>query len=233
MLGRGSTLAGRGSDSAVVKASEELPILEIAAKAAWFNLDAVFIKRACVHQQLDLHDCSSNFEVLMQATMAVLGIGEPEALDICYKRIASLMGQAAFANQLLQVGEAMQVMDRGDLDAFKREQEAVQTRAHELKSFAAEYTQAKSRLRSADPTAGQAKVKAKTKAKPVVPLVLPRDLGSTPHSDIKHFVPAGGRLWKSSQCRPWLGQLPPNRITSRAWTKYGEVEALRLVLAAV
>ena len=227
--------AAQGLDSSVraVKASEELPILEVAAKAAWFNLDAAFIRRACVHEQIDLQDCSSTFEVLMQATMAVLGISEQEALDICYKRVANLKGKAAFSNQLLQVDEAMQVMDKCDLDAFKREQEAVQTRAHELKSFAEEYIQAKSRLRSANPGAGQAKGKGRGKARTAVPLILPRDLGSIPHSDIKHFVPAGGRLWKSSQHRSWLGHVPPNRITSRAWTKYGEVEALRLVLVAV
>lgn len=207
-------------------------IIRVVAKAAWFTFGSAFIKRLCAHEGCELEECNSLLEVLVAATMKVLDISEKLALDICYARIARLKARASYSKQLLQVDEAVEVMDRNDVSAFKKQQEHAKTDQDELKSLATAYVARKSAVVAAV-AKKEGKVKQPKGAKKKPPLSLPADLSSIPHSDIKQYVPHDGRVWKSTHAKGWIGHVPPNETVDRAWAKYGEIESLRLVLVAV
>lgn len=209
------------------------PIAALAAKSGFWGLDANFIRKLCTALDLSLIGVpTSLFETMLEATKKILGCTEAEALSYCHLRVVSLRRQATYSRQLLQVDEAARCLDGNDQKVMKEHQDDAKTKETELSSFKGEYKAKKRAVTKAcakKPAKGSGN-RAEKKKKQVTQMPL---VSTIRHEDIKMFTPEGGYVWKANRTCEWIGRCPPDASCSRSWGRYGEAEALRLVLIHV
>ena len=210
----------------------ELPLLKAAAAAAWRgwqNTDLESIAAAC---RIPITSGATTFELLFDMTKYVLKCTDAEVLNILKLRLATLQPQAEAVDTLLEVEEAQEVLEKSDGAELEREKEAHRSAQASFDSFSKDFGITRREVRgkyaaAAGPKA-KAKAKAKFKAKP--PCKLPLE-GRIEHTFAKQYMPDGAKLWQSRRSGCWNCKVPPlPRAISRSWARYGQAEALFLVI---
>ena len=214
-----------------VQSSEQDGVMRTAARKAWYDLDAAYIQKVCgaTGYALGLPAAASLFEVILAATKRVLAVDDDEALEICWTRIVRIRARRTHSKQLLQVDEAMDVIEPNDAKDIKQQQEKSEKQKIDTKLFSQEY-----RLkRRAVPNKRLGGTKANPKGKVKCHSKLPANFSELLHKDVRPFSPPDANVWKSNSTGAWIGRLHPAGCTSRSWDKYTDVGALRLVLVSL
>ena len=56
------------------------------------------------------------------------------------------------------------------------------------------------------------------------------EIGRISHSEAKKLMPPGGQLWQDKDPGGWHSRMPPLKEHARSWSKYGQEEAMFLVV---
>lgn len=143
---------------------------------------------------------------------------------ILHSRMVELRRQTNYTNDLLQLDEAVQVMDRNDVKQFKEETENGIAAQKEFNNFRNDYKLGKQRIREREK-----KSSGSRRPRVVARRSLP-DLSTIDHKDVKRWIPPNSYALKNNTTGEWIARLKGGASVSRSWGRYGEAEALRLVL---
>lgn len=199
------------------------PIIVLAARNAFWALDAGFIRRICAAAGFAIPGASSTslFDVLLTVVKLVLQVSEASALAICHLRLVSLRRKSGYSKQLLQIDKVARRLDSHDQKLVKEHQEDARKAEGALSNFKQEYKTARGKLPpealASLPGASGKKPKAGAK-KPAIVRQMPK-VSEIPHSEIKHWLPPKGFVWKANRTGEWVGRCPPNSSCSRSWAK--------------
>ena len=208
----------------------------IAARSAFWTLDLASLMDVAGHLGAPVPSGSSLLDSLLIMIRHVLQNTEEEAMGIIAQRLVALDGGQECVQELLEVEEAAKLLTNEDEKVLKQEQEAGQERRNRYQAFAAEYSEKKRAARAAAEAASsssRARGRPKGAAK-AAPRQLPAKMSiAMSQAEAKEWMPPGSYIWKSSRDASWFGRLPPFNRVARSWRKYGEHQALRLVVSAV
>ena len=135
--------------------------------------------------------------------------------------------------ELLEIDEAVQVLDTRDHKRVKDEQVDIRNRDKERRSFKESYLTKWETHRAAMP---KPKAPAKKKAKVlrvvegVAACKLPLD-SDILQKDVTKYIPSDSSIWKGNKCGTWNGHYPGYKRCSGNWRKEGsERKALIVVV---
>lgn len=153
---------------------------------------------------------------------AALRCNDEKATRLSHSRLSRMSAEASYSAELMELDEAVEVLDRNDIKVVQSEKESAQ-RACDIR---AEY----SRLYRASaakflPASGKHKRRRKA-SEAALPEVIPQ-------AEARNFVPEGSHVWRGNFAQTWNGHLKPYRRVSCRWSLHGEHQALKLVLASL
>lgn len=155
-------------------------------------------------------------------------ISEEEACRICARRLLApgwKVAPEAF-DDLLQMEEAADFLDRDDCKLLKREGETVKSRSAELQEYRAAVLAKRQKISGG---AGSRSGARGAKGPPGPKLRVPAK-GIIPHEEAKSLAPPGSFVWRALTEGAWCGRLPPNGERSRSWRRHGERGACLQIL---
>ena len=204
----------------LVVSGPEGPIIEVAAREAFWSLGMSFLGSLAAVPGLGLQASASSssgslLAVLMGLVMQNLQIGEEEALKICAKRFANNDIDMSYADGLLNMDDALQLLDKSDQERIQQEQQHVRSEQTSLDNFTKEYTEKK---RSIGGSAAKRPRTGPKAGKVLVPACIRQ-------ADAKKFIPPGTSIWVGNTSQSWNGHCPPRRRIYAPWKNYDEGEA--------
>ena len=134
-------------------------------------------------------------EVLEHLIMHVLKVSEQEAMCIMAQRLAADDVICPCSEMLLQVGEAVQVLDKHDHKVMVQEQKDAITAGESRQMFVSEFKE----RRKAVGLAALKKMGPK------------RLWGAIQQAHAKKFIPPQSSIWKDNTRGGWCGHMPPRR----------------------
>ena len=197
------------------------------AKQGWCNLDVDDLDEVAKSLKLPHRDGDTLFSRLQAMTLAQLGCDAEAANRHLRTRLVSLYPDDMYMQELVEVDEAAQMLEREDQKEVEKEKKTCDSRTTKYKSFAAEYLRAVQTLKKDAPKAKKPRTGDSTGVKK-----LPAD-GRIKQADARKLLPPGGKVWKSRDKHAWCARTPPMPTVSRSWDKWTEKGALfRVVQAA-
>lgn len=212
------------------------PLHEVAARHCFWRLEKTFIQRLCAHLDIQLDTGGSLLSVCVVAIMGILSCPEDEALGFVAQRMA-VEAANVWHDEVLDIEEAAQCLDRHDQDEVGRQQQAARSAKEEANDFRNEYRQRRSAVASGASSGGggrggKKKKKEAAESDPLRPRKLP-PISTISHRDAAAWAPPGASIWRGLKEGNWQGHLPPFRRCSRSWGRYTESGALQLILATL
>lgn len=194
------------------------PWIEVACKAAFWRMSATQLRMLARDFKVAVPSGASLFELIWAFCEAKLpDASEEELLAICHSRVAKQCTRDDASEALMQVDEALEVVEPCDVQEVKSEQERQRKTKAEQDEFNTEF---RSRARSAAVRAA-AKAKPKGKATKTATLVLPHHLEQ---KEATRFLPAGAAIWRANFRGEWNGHMPPHRRVTESYVKHGSSE---------
>lgn len=153
--------------------------------------------------------------------------GEPDdaVLDILRARLAP---KEMNVGELLQIGDAIEVLDKGDQADITKQTKALQADEVERCEFRRHFEKKRVASRSSARSRGSSSNARKSPLTGIRKRPMPK-LGELTQVGVQSLAPPGAHSWKSSQ-GSWQIHLPPFPRKSRSWAIEGEQEAARFVL---
>lgn len=206
----------------------EESLLCVAAKQAFFSLPKTWLIQLAKLRGVNLSGGTSLFDMLYSVMGGLLDMQDEQLMHFLGRRMSTYAQQERFAEEFAELDEAAELLERQDQQKVKQEKQSHET----LKEQASTYTQAyvaKQRDLRQQKKNGGSRSKAKVKT-----IRIPR----FPDHDIeletaRALAPPGSSLWMSRAEGNWQGHFKPFPRISRSWNRWGESEALRLVLQAL
>lgn len=219
--------AGDGKDS----------LLKVAAQNAFWMVDKTSLERLVRSRGLPLPPGRSLFETIVALVEKYAGGGTAEeVLAIAAKRLAKMRSADSWTEGILEVDDAVECLDHHDHKVVDNEKKNALDRKAELEDFRKDYRQKASQVHSSKDSAGRKRSRqgaassSSSSNSPAFPARLP-PISTIAHGDAKRYAPPGAFVWRSLVSGAWQGHLQPYARCGRSWARYGEHEALRLVLA--
>lgn len=218
-----------------VSGGKPQPLIRVAASAAFWGMDKCSMDKLAKHLEINIPHGSSLLTTILSLAQGVLkDKSESEVLQICSARLAGVEPDA-WAEELLQVDEAISCLDKHDEKDFKREQEQATT-AKELSANLARELSARHvalRAKQAEaqgqkPAGKRAKKSSASASSSSRPTVLPQEIAQ---SEARLYAPPGAYIWADRRAGSWHAHLPPFRRIGRSWSTHGgEAQTLKLCL---
>lgn len=201
-------------------------IARVACRAAWWNLPRSSLVLFARALGLDVASSATLFDLLWALIESQLQLTPEETLSLCHLRVARENDDEEISSALLQVDEAVAVMDRNDIDRVKQAQKAASTKEENKAAFRRAFM-AKAQDIESVRVAKARKRQAPGRAQNRIPI---------PHhitqAQAKRLLPPHTSLWRDVQRSGWCGHNPPNSRVSEAFDKHGgsSDEALKALL---
>jgi hypothetical protein len=155
----------------------------------------------------------SYFRMCFFSVQSALGCTDEETMQICALTFGTSDADLLFAPSVLQLDDAVALLERCDWDSVYTEQRTLKHTAQERKVFLDEYTERKKSIRAA-----ALKGKGKGKGKGVVAVkVIPSNI---PQASLKRYLPPGASIWVAHKKSRWEGHLPPRKRCGSAFKDY-------------
>lgn len=217
-----------------------MPLLTVAAECAFWDIERSTLVRLGGFVGAHIEPSMSLFDVVTGLIKHAL----PEATDervitIMKQRVAMLSRKNEWTDDLLEVDEAAELLQPGDVKQLRTEQKAARETQAETQKFKACYKERAKVIatKAAEAVAGagqRARKRGKNKAVAEgvgYPSRVPRwPEHSVSIEAARSVVPRGATLWRDVRFGNWQGHFQPYPRISRSWARYGELPALRLVL---
>lgn len=194
------------------------PWVELACRQAFWNLPRSTIYDYARHFKIEAPSGASLFELLWCFIDQVLHLSEEATLEIVHRRVASQQ-QSDASQALLQVDEALEVLEHMDIEVVHQEQERLQRVANENADFAVCY-RVKAR---AVQEKKEASAKRQRKESGLKQITLPHHIEQ---KDAKKFIPQGGvcSVWRAHTRGEWHGHYKGLPRISESFQKHGSSE---------
>lgn len=201
------------------------PFREVASRNAWWSMPRSTVYEFSRHFGLDSAPGDSLLELLSKMGQAFAGADADGMLDILHKRVSEGGEPSEAAAAMLEIDEALEVVEQQDASEIHREQAKVRERLTEWQALRGEY-KARARAVRAEQAAAtkqRKRARAAPERKP-----LPHHLEQR---DAKKFLPPNSTLWRSKTRGEWNGQFRQNKRVWEPFYKHGGSEsALRVCL---
>lgn len=207
-----------------IRRSEVAPLLKVAAQSAFWSLGKPWLRQVAAELGLAVSDGTTMMDLVWTLVRSITGSDEEIVADLVEKRVAEMHRQvesndAGYAH-VEELHDCLEVRDEEEVEKKVSEWQEDQA---ELKQVIAEFSDKVKTLPNRRRSG-----KLVNNAGKRYPRALPR--GQIPRDVAKALSPPGSYLWRARTDGRWCGRLPPYGELSRSWAKFGEQEALRLVL---
>ena len=177
-------------------ASVQAPFFELATRSAWWSCGPVCVKDYAKLAKVDIPMGADLFDMLYAWCTLHLKLSQDDALAVIYQRIAELNPVTDASNAILEIDEALEVVEEHDVQHFKDEQKHVEQTRQSHSSLFSRYTSRKqAAIAAAKVAAAKAEgPKKKTKKGAVAEPVAPKRTTVPFHMDqavAKTFLPPG------------------------------------------
>lgn len=212
------------------------PIDRVAARQGYWSIEKATLVKLAGHLGVMTSTGDSLVDLLVRLIKhSVPGTSAEDAVLLCKTRLALYAQASQWSEDILQIDDAMLVLDRNDEQHVRSQKKAAASTQEEASTFRAQYTAKLKEARTSDPQPKKKKQRGAAGAAEEKPPKYPKRVPSFPDAGIdlvlaRALVPAGGALWKDQKFGSWQGHYPPFPRIGRSWRKYTEREALRLVL---
>lgn len=183
----------------------------VAPRAGWWSLPRTTLCDFAKELGIVVDSGIPLFDVLWALVEGCLGTSAAETLAIYHRKLARGNTSEEITSALLQVDEAIQVMDKHDFDrvteAKKKATAAVASHADFKASFSANAS-----------SVCAAKGAGKQKKAVVKKVVLPHH---STQGDAKRFIPPTTSIWRDCARGGWRAHCPPNSRLSESFDKNG------------
>ena len=217
------------------KEVDDAPMLQIAARAGWWNLGVAIMEKIGRHLGRPIAGGDDMYENLLQLTKKVLPTASDDDLLLYLReRLKRMKKKAQFSEELLSIDDALVCLDQADQEEAHRQQLEAKDKQKEGKRFKESYRKHAGEVRTS-----KAKTKTDKKAAMLPKFTGPRSLpsGVMSQAEAKRRMPVGAPktyLWRANTPGAWNGRVADMPCISRNDAHYGgEQFALRLVLQGV
>lgn len=154
---------------------------------------------------------------------------EEEVCKICAQRLCARSGQVApeAYDDLLELDDAAQFLDKDDCKELQREGEKAKSQAAVMQEYRAAVLAKRGRISGVGGGGGVGRHRS---SRPSGPRRRIPQEGVIPHESAKSLSPPGSYIWRALTEGAWCGRLPPNGERSRSWRRHGEREACLQIL---
>ena len=200
------------------------PVLECMARKAFWRMSRTQVSKFATLHGTEVPGAASLVDALQLVVQAVLGMDAAAALQVVSQRLGADDLPATWADEVLSIDEAAQVLDRPDAEALGNEQKELRNMEEGRDHFRREYRKKKFDVRAMAESKMTAAAKKKAKAKSA-PSPLPSGIAQ---KDVKVYCPPGAYIWRSNGRPQWNGHLPPRRRVHGSWSaETGEDEGVK------
>jgi hypothetical protein len=173
-------------------------VLKVACRNAFWLLPKTDIEVFADYFSIFLPKGLSLVEVLTKVIKDTLKCNDQELFEYLGKRLSNLDNETVFSEALLDIDEAMEVVDRVDQEAFVARQKTAAELLHEKESFAKEYGEAKFKVTK--------RTGGKNAFDKMVKRALPLKFAQ---SEVKSFLPPSSHCWKGNTRGEWWCHVQP------------------------
>ena len=121
-----------------VRDGDEGTFMEIACRQVWWQMSFLQISKLAKHMMKNYEACGNLFETLWQVVQKTLRTSDEQTLELVHKRVARQVVPDA-SSALLDVDEALEVLESQDQLLIKQEQGTVTNELLEQKTFESHY----------------------------------------------------------------------------------------------
>lgn len=211
------------------------PLLEIAAECSFWEVEKSALLRIASFIGLHMSSTSSLFDVVFGLIQrAKPGLNDEGVLELTQRRVALISDRVQWADELLSVDEAAEVLQPGDIKQLRSEQMSMNNHKAEALNFKNDFRQKTKMVAEARAKAtGKATARKPQNKRPTGKY--PKKVPVWPEANIpvdlaRSCAPEGGTLWRDPRFGSWQGHFEPYPRIGRSWRKYGEGRSLQLVL---
>lgn len=195
---------------------EDASLLKVACLNAFWGLGRTTILKFAKVEGIVPPEGSDLFNVLWFVLMAGLEVSEEQVLAKIHRRLVQHDALDEVNAVLLDLDDCSDVLERTDVDAVKKEKQAVQRREASGDDFEKQYL-AKARAVYPAPK-GKPKAKPKAKAGAAPPAMT--FTFETSQAEAKLLLPADASIWRDRTRGGWCGHLPPNPRISAMFSDF-------------
>ena len=210
------------------------PFLHLAARHAFWKVEKCQLTSLAKLRNVKLPKAASLFQIVCALIRDILGPGTTDEDCIKYAKQRVAHGEKAdtWHDEISACDEAQEVLEKSDAQAMKSEQKSSEIEKQEHKEFHKDFCKASKHAaaeRAKSNVGGdrQKKAELKRKYKKHMPDLPASDI---PVMDARKMIPPMSSLWQDEKFRSWQGHYPPYPRIGRAWRKWGESVALKIVL---
>jgi hypothetical protein len=202
------------------------PVLSAVVRKAFFGLSMSYLKDLAEHLGIDVSGGKCLFELLVAMLQSILNIDELEATRLTHQRLIRWTESTQWGSELLEIDEAIEVLDRNDHKVVRDEQASVVRDLQAREVFSVSYKSAANRLFAKAKAKGAAKRgKALPRALAVPEVIL--------QAEARKFIPDGASIWKGNTHQDWNGHFKPHKTVSFKWSHHTEPTALKLTIGSL
>lgn len=205
--------------------SDPKPLLEVVAEAGFWNLPRQFLQSVGLLLGHSIGSGASVIEASWELSKAVLSCDDEQAAKCVEQRMVLLTREAE--NRDTNFGECEEL----DEVLERKDEKAAEVEAKEHVSAQEALTVARDEFRSR--VASVSGRRAKAKKVPAPPgRKWPKNVpvGVIDHATGKAMAPPGAVVWRARTDGRWCGKLRSYPEVSRSWARYGERQAMILML---
>ena len=109
-----------------VVAAQPQPLAELAARKAFWTMDLISLRDNARFMKTGIKTSDTMLHTLIAPVRCILKCSEAEALDIAPQRLVTLDESVGELDELMEIGEAVDCLDAGDVKSVKQTQESTQ-----------------------------------------------------------------------------------------------------------
>lgn len=203
----------------IVAVVEDLakPILEVAARKCFWKLTRSSVLKFAALKGVAIPGSESLCGAIRLALGAILPDATPQdILEILKLRMTVNDLCHGFADFLLEIDEAHEVLDRDDAATLLAEQDDVRKMQKAQEEYIADFATVRDGVH-----------KCKKMAKKLAVVKLPPSIAQ---AEARNYTPPGASVWCGYTRQEWCGHMPPHKRIQASWQLQGEQAALRDVL---
>jgi len=200
------------------------PLKMLCCREACWTLGYTWLTQLCTHHGPPdlIRQCAGNlFLLLVGIIIHVLKCTEEEATKIVAKRFGQMDTDFQYAEQLFNIDEAKQLLEKTDQDKVDEEQKRMHAEECTRSAFVEEYTKWKQKLRAKAAEAASSSTSKHGATAHKLTLV-PSEF---PQASVKKYIPPGSSIWVQNKKRSWAGHMKPRRRVSAKWSHFDTGES--------
>ena len=145
---------------------------------------------------------------LQTVVQGITNLAEDDVMDVLALRLGIDDSSSSFVESLLEVDEAVDLLEKGDVDLLRAEQKGACTRLEGREVFAKEYKEAKQAQRAQKASGSR---RSKKPARSDVPFTIL-------HSEAREFLPPKSSIWRGLTRNSWHGHREGRKRVSASCT---------------